>query len=208
MRGGLGFAAYGTRDVTVKINDDDEFKIGDGTNGISPEGYPHTNAGMIFGSLTANRTVLFHNDVNLYRNPTVYLVGGTEADRPVVRFDGKLYNGQVTFSGMKREDGTDLASGMAEISNGDTTLASLQVKGGTVLVSANISSTTGNSASFVANGGELRVTGSLPSMGGHVQAGKNGDATVGGVLSGTGVIDSHVIIWGGAELHPGVNGTG
>ena len=208
MRGGLGFAAYGTRDVTVKINGDDEFKIGDGTNGVSPEGYPHANAGMIFGSLTANRTVLFHNDVNLYRNPTVYLVGGTEADRPVVRFDGKLYNGQVTFSGMKREDGTDLASGMAEIANGDTILASLQVKGGIVLVSANISSTTGNSASFVANGGELRVTGSLPSMGGHVQAGKNGDATVGGVLSGTGVIDSHVIIWGGAELHPGVNGTG
>ena len=212
MRGGLGFAAYGTRDVTVKINGDADFKVGNGENGISPEGYPHNYAGMIFGSLTANRTVLFPNAIDLStRSPVVYLVGGTEPERPVVKFGGKIYNGGnqgIIFNGMTREDGTKLPAGMAELANGETLLSGIQVKGGTVVVSAEIANAVGNSASFKANGGELRVTGSLPNVGGHVQAGDQSSKTVGGVLSGTGTINSHVIIYGGAELRPGVNGAG
>ena len=209
MRGGFGFAAHGTRDSTVTLNGGDELKVGNGANGNPTDGFPHSSAGLIFGSRTANRTVLFKNDINCCnRNVSLYAVGGTEPEKPVVRLDGKIYNGSLIVKGMMFDDGkTHLPCSIVELTNAESVLTGLSVQNGTALVSCEMAST-GNNASFAAEGGELRVTGSLPYMGGHVKAGKSGDATVGGVLSGTGQIDSHVIIYGGAGLRPGVKGTG
>ena len=206
MKGGLGFAAHGPRDVLVTLNGGATIKC----NGA--EGFPHANAGLIFGSLTANRTVLFKNDIdcNGQGETRVFLVGGVDADRPVVRLDGAVTNGGLYIQNMERDDlaRSALPTGMVELANADTRLTGLSVKSGIALVSCALGGVGHANASFRAIGGELRVTGSLPFMGGHVQAGMQNTPAVGGVLSGTGTIDSHVIIWQGAELRPGLKGEG
>ena len=208
MTGGLGFAARGTNDVHVTVN---------GTAGIllhnTAEGHPYANAGLIFGSRTANRTVDFDSPVNLNAgndDRSFYVVGGTDPDRPVVRLNGTISSGALCLKGMKAADNATLMpTGLVELANADTLLASLKVYPGAILdVSCNLKATVSGGGTLTAQGGELRVTGSLPLVRSHVTSGAQNSPTTGGILSGTGTIDSHVIIYGGAELRPGLEGEG
>lgn len=168
---GGGFSAFGA-DRRVNLNTNNIFDWGNTTGG-----YTHNNQPLLFGSRTANATVIFENDISLGSSGTRIMgsVRGT-GQGPEVRITGCITNaGSLRIIAPTTRAGEPLPGGVIEWAHPTNTMTgSISIEGGTLMVNGGIRS------------GSAYVT-----------------VTNGGALAGTGIVIRPVLVTSGGTLAPG-----